>query len=72
MCVCVCVCVCARVRVYVCVCACVFVLCVNSYLPRLQCLLVQGYPFTCVSWGLPKGKMEQNEKDVDCAVREVR
>eukprot|EP00731_Ephydatia_muelleri_P016730 Em0009g1154a len=39
--------------------------------PLTKCLLVQGYPFTCVSWGLPKGKIEQNEKDVDCAVREI-
>ena len=38
---------------------------------QFKCLLVQGYPFNCVSWGLPKGKLEQNEKDVDCAVREV-
>ncbi len=38
--------------------------------PRLQCLLVQGYPAS-TSWGFPKGKLEEGEDDVDAAVREV-
>ena len=35
-----------------------------------QCLLVQGYPAS-TSWGFPKGKMNDGEKDTDAAVREV-
>jgi len=33
-------------------------------------LLVQGY-YSRYSWGFPKGKINRNEKDVDCAIREV-
>jgi ADP-ribose pyrophosphatase YjhB (NUDIX family) len=36
----------------------------------LQCLLVQGY-WVKASWGFPKGKVNQDELPVDCAIREV-
>lgn len=36
----------------------------------IQCVLVQGYPASS-SWGFPKGKMDEGEKDSDAAVREV-
>ena len=35
-----------------------------------QCVLVQGYS-SGVSWGFPKGKLEEGEEDIDAAVREV-
>lgn len=39
--------------------------------PTLQhCLLVQGF-FVKASWGFPKGKVNQDERPVDCAIREV-
>lgn len=38
--------------------------------PSLQfCLLVQGY-WVKASWGFPKGKVNQDEAPVDCAIRE--
>lgn len=36
----------------------------------MQCLLVQGY-LARSSWGFPKGKVNEDEDPVDCAVREV-
>jgi len=39
--------------------------------PSLQyCLLVQGF-WDKASWGFPKGKINENEAPVDCAIREV-
>uniref|UniRef100_A0AC34F963 Nudix hydrolase domain-containing protein n=1 Tax=Panagrolaimus sp. ES5 TaxID=591445 RepID=A0AC34F963_9BILA len=35
-------------------------------------LLVQGYYASKGSWGFPKGKVNEDESDVDCAIREVR
>lgn len=35
------------------------------------CLLVQSYFARC-SWGFPKGKINENEEPLHCAVREVR
>jgi 8-oxo-dGTP pyrophosphatase MutT (NUDIX family) len=35
-----------------------------------SCVLVKGYKASS-GWGFPKGKINQNEKEVDCAVREV-
>ena len=35
-------------------------------------LLVQGYYSSKDSWGFPKGKVNEDESDVDAAVREVR
>lgn len=36
-----------------------------------QVLLVQSY-WTKTSWGFPKGKVNQDEDPLNCAVREVR
>jgi mRNA-decapping enzyme subunit 2 len=39
--------------------------------PSLQfCLLVQGY-WVKASWGFPKGKVNQDEPPMECAIREV-
>ena len=35
-----------------------------------KCVLVRGYKSSS-GWGFPKGKINQNEKEADCAVREV-
>jgi len=38
--------------------------------PSLEkCLMVKG--FNCSSWTFPKGKINKNETDVECAIREV-
>ena len=36
-----------------------------------HCLLLRGVK-NSASWGFPKGKVDQDEADIDCAVREVR
>ena len=36
-----------------------------------HCLLLRGIKNSS-TWGFPKGKVDQNEADIDCAVREVR
>lgn len=35
-----------------------------------QCLLAQGF-WTKSSWGFPKGKVDEGEQPVECAIREV-
>lgn len=35
-------------------------------------LLVQGYFASKNSWGFPKGKVNEGEKSIDCAIREVQ
>ena len=35
-----------------------------------HCLLLRGYKSNG-TWGFPKGKVNENESDLDCAVREV-
>ena len=40
------------------------------HLLLLQCLLVQPY-MSRTSWGFPKGKVNKDEKEFNCAVREV-
>ncbi|KAE9556780.1 hypothetical protein FO519_000186 [Halicephalobus sp. NKZ332] len=35
-------------------------------------LLVQGYFASSNSWGFPKGKVNEGEKSIDCAIREVQ
>ena len=37
---------------------------------RTSVVMVQHYKGT--SWGFPKGKIDENENDVDCAIREVK
>jgi mRNA-decapping enzyme subunit 2 len=36
-----------------------------------ECVLVQGY-WSKSSWSFPKGKVNHNETEFDCAVREVK
>ena len=36
-----------------------------------HCLLLRGVK-NSASWGFPKGKVDQDEADIDCAVREER
>jgi mRNA-decapping enzyme subunit 2 len=36
----------------------------------LQCVLVKGWK-SSAAWGFPKGKINQQESERDCAVREV-
>ena len=43
-----------------------FTYCLNVF----QCLLVQGY-WAKASWGFPKGKVNEDEIDYMCAIREV-
>lgn len=40
--------------------------------PSMQkCLLVRGFK-SHSSWGFPRGKVNRNEPDIDCAIREVQ
>ncbi len=40
--------------------------------PTMQkCLLVRGFKAHS-SWGFPRGKVNRNERDIECAIREVR
>jgi len=36
-----------------------------------KCLLVKGFSNKS-SWGFPKGKINKDEPEIDCAIREVR
>ena len=43
----------------------------RSVTPNLQCLLVKGWKSSS-GWGFPKGKINEDEPQPACAVREVR
>lgn len=36
-----------------------------------KCLLVRAQNAGTIQWGFPRGKMDQGEREIDCAVREV-
>lgn len=42
----------------------------TSFALGVQCVLVKGWK-SSAAWGFPKGKINQQESERDCAVREV-